>query len=189
MFYTVLHNLKSPENAGIIVRSHVALGGEKIIIIGSEPWRFKKRAQAFSRKLEKLCEFIYLKQDNEFFELCESEDMKPVAIEISSPPTFLPDFKFPDRTALIVGNEGIGLPQNFLNRCHSILTIPQYGQVECLNTAVSYCISMYELMKDKTGRNKISGHKYLISKNNQVVSNNQFSRKAGTDGNSQISEK
>ena len=46
MFWTVENELKSPENAGMIVRSHVAFGGQEIVIIGSEPWRFKKRAQA-----------------------------------------------------------------------------------------------------------------------------------------------
>jgi len=51
------NELKSPENAGMIVRSHVAFGGEEILIVGSEPRQFKKRAQGFSRRLEKLCRF------------------------------------------------------------------------------------------------------------------------------------
>ncbi|MDH5764240.1 MAG: TrmH family RNA methyltransferase [Nitrospinota bacterium] len=34
MFLTVLHQLKSPENVGMIVRSHVAFGGDKVILSG-----------------------------------------------------------------------------------------------------------------------------------------------------------
>jgi hypothetical protein len=41
MFATVLHNLKSPENKGIIVRTHMAFGGEKLVIIGQRT--FKRR--------------------------------------------------------------------------------------------------------------------------------------------------
>jgi 23S rRNA (guanosine2251-2'-O)-methyltransferase len=61
MFWTVVNELKSPENAGMIVRSHVAFGGEEIVIVGSEPWQVKKRAQSFSRRLERLCRIRYLK--------------------------------------------------------------------------------------------------------------------------------
>jgi hypothetical protein len=57
MFWTALNELKSPENAGMIVRSHVAFGGEELVVIGTEPWQFKKRAQSFSRRLEHLCAF------------------------------------------------------------------------------------------------------------------------------------
>lgn len=162
MFCTALHNLKSPENAGIIVRAHVAFGGDKIIVIGSEPWQFKKRAQAFSRRLEKNCEFIYLKKDDEFFDWCKKEDISPIAIEINSPPTFLPEFKFPERIALVIGNEGKGLSQEFLKRCKATVTIPQFGSVECLNAAVSSCIAMYEIIRLQPISKKIKEHKYIV---------------------------
>lgn len=38
MFSTVLYNLRSPGNTGILVRAHVALGGDKIVAVGPEPW-------------------------------------------------------------------------------------------------------------------------------------------------------
>ena len=84
MFLTVLHQLKSPENVGMIVRSHVAFGGDKVIFVGQDlPWRFKKSTQAFSRKLEKRCEILYLKTDDDFFLWCEAKHFSPVAIEIA----------------------------------------------------------------------------------------------------------
>ncbi len=162
MFCTVLYNLKSPENAGIIVRTHVAFGGDKIIVIGSEPWQFKKRAQAFSRRLEKICEFIYLKKDDEFFDWCKKENIIPIAIEINLPPTFLPKFKFPERTALIVGNEGEGLQQEFLKKCNATVTIPQFGPVECLNAAVSSCIAMYEIIRQQPIQREIKEHRFIV---------------------------
>ncbi len=73
MFATVLHHLKSPENTGIILRTHVAFGGEKLVIVGPEPWRFKKRTQAFSRRLEKISEIVYLANDDSLFRWCTAE--------------------------------------------------------------------------------------------------------------------
>ena len=111
----------------MIVRSHVAFGGEEIIVIGKEPWQFKKRAQSFLRRLEQLCAFRYLKDEASFFEWCHGSRVAPVAIEIAEPPTLLADFAFPERVAIIIGNEGRGLSPSFRSRCAATITIPQFG--------------------------------------------------------------
>ena len=153
MFWTVLNELKSPQNAGMVVRSHVAFGGEEILLIGAEPWRFKKRAQGFSRRLERLCRFRYLKDEGSFFQWCRESSVTPIAIEIAERPTLLPDFHFPDRAAIVIGNEGKGLSTSFLSKCAATVTIPQFGAVGSLNAAVSASIVMYELTrKEPLGR-------------------------------------
>jgi 23S rRNA (guanosine2251-2'-O)-methyltransferase len=162
MFWTVLHNVKSPENAGILVRAHVAFGGAQIIVVGRKPWTLKRRAQAFSRRLERLCEFIHCPDDEAFFAWCAEAQAHPVAIEIATPPTFLTTFRFGPRPALVVGNEGSGLPPSFLRRCEAVLTIPQFGPVECLNTAVSGCLAMYELMRNEPVSREIRGDAYMV---------------------------
>jgi 23S rRNA (guanosine2251-2'-O)-methyltransferase len=131
MFCTVLYRLKSPQNVGMIIRSHVAFGGERVVFVGHEhPWQFKKGTQSFSRKLQERCDLVSISTDDEFFAWCLAEDLHPVALEIASPPTFLNEFRFPQRTALIVGSEGTGLPASFLQRCAAVVTIPQHGRLE-----------------------------------------------------------
>jgi len=162
MFATVLHNLKSPENTGIIVRTHVAFGGEKLVIVGPAPWRFRKRVQTFSRKLEKMTELIHLEDDDAFFDWCMQERFTPVAVEITELPSYLPSFKFPQRPAIIVGNECNGMPQEFLNRCSAVVTIPQFGPVECLNAAVSCCLAIYEFNRQRPVTRTISGDAFVV---------------------------
>jgi tRNA G18 (ribose-2'-O)-methylase SpoU len=163
MFCTVLNDLKSPENIGMIVRSHVAFGGDRVVIVGRKtPWRFKKRSQAFSRRLEKVSEIVHLEDEAAFFAWCEAERLAPVAIEIAASPTLLPDFTFPQRTALVVGNEGVGLSPAFLARCAGVVTIPQFGPVGSLNVAISCSIAMYELNRARPLGRPIAGHKYLV---------------------------
>jgi len=162
MFWTAVNELKSPENAGMIVRSHVAFGGEEILVIGSEPWQFKKRAQGFSRRLEKLCGFRYLKDEAMFFDWCRDWRVIPIAIEIAEPPTLLPDFAFPDRTAIVIGNEGRGLSPAFRGRCAATVTIPQFGPVGSLNAAVSASIVMYELTRKQSVGRAILEAKYFV---------------------------
>ncbi|MDE1462858.1 TrmH family RNA methyltransferase [Spartinivicinus poritis] len=147
-FCTVLHSLNSPQNVGMIVRSHIAHGGNEIVFIGHElPWQFKKGSQSFSRKLEKQAEIIHLPNPDDVFEWCMANSYTSVAIEIAEQTSLLNQFTFPEKTALIVGNEADGLPTSFIKKCAHVVTIPQYGPVGSLNVAVSASIAMYELRR------------------------------------------
>ncbi len=161
-FCTILNSLKSPQNVGVIVRSHVAHGGNDLIFTGQDlPWRFKKGTQAFSRKLEKICEIKHIPDPTKALTWCKANKYSTVAIEIMEDPVFLDEFVFPSRTAIIVGNEGTGLESNFLNACDHIVTIRQIGIVGSLNVAVSASIAMYEFCRHSIETNQIIGNKYI----------------------------
>jgi 23S rRNA (guanosine2251-2'-O)-methyltransferase len=165
MFSTVLHTLQSPQNVGMIVRSHVAFGGDRIVMIGNEqPWRFGKGTQAFSRKLEGRCEFVYLRSEDEFFAWCEAGSWASVALEIASPPRYLDDFAFSARVALVVGNERSGLSSAFLARCTQVVTVPQFGAVGSMNVAVASSIAMYEMNRGRRPVAAVAGSKYAGEK-------------------------
>ncbi|UOQ94089.1 RNA methyltransferase [Halobacillus shinanisalinarum] len=51
----------------------------------------------------------------------------------------------PDRTALIVGNEGQGIRGELLSSADEKVYIPIYGQAESLNVAIAAAILMYHL--------------------------------------------
>jgi 23S rRNA (guanosine2251-2'-O)-methyltransferase len=163
LFSTILHRLKSPQNVGAIIRSHVAFGGGPVVFVGDEPWRFRKSSQAFSRRLERLAELIFVPDDDQLLDWCEQHGFSPVAIEIDQDAISLKDFRFPRQSALVVGNEGTGLPEPFLRRCAGIVTIPQYGSAECLNVGVSASIAMYELVRTMPRANAIEGAKFCVA--------------------------
>src|SRR5262245_12850892 len=156
MFCTVMHSLKSPQNVGTIVRSHVAFGGGPVVFIGQrKPWEFRKGTQAFSRKLERLAELVFLTDDEAFFAWCSEHAYHPVAVEISASSSQLPGFDFPPRPAIVVGNEAAGLSSAFLSRCEHVVAIPQFGPAECLNVGVSCSIALYELNRQRGDRNAV----------------------------------
>jgi tRNA G18 (ribose-2'-O)-methylase SpoU len=162
VFCTVLRALQSPQNVGMIVRSHVAFGGERIVMVGYEqPWRFGKGSQAFSRRLEQLAEFVYLPDDDAFFAWSAQEAVAPVALEIAAPPVYLDEAHFPGRVALVVGRESSGLPPDFTARCAQTLTIPQFGAVASLNVAVAARLAMYELNRGRRPVAPLQGSGYV----------------------------
>ena len=159
----VLHNLKSPANVGTIIRSQVAFGGSGVVFVGQDkPWRFKKSTEAFSRRLERISEIIYLETDDDFFGWCSWANYSPVAIEIAEEATVLPQFEFPSRSAIVVGNEGKGLSPEFVSRCSSTVVVPQFGDVACLNVGVSAAIAMYELRRSEPLARRIEGAKFEV---------------------------
>ena len=170
MFCTVLHNLKSPTNVGTIVRTHVAFGGREILFVGYDrPWQFGKSSQAFSRKLEQLCEVVFVKTEDELFSWTETRSYSTVALEIHRTAVPLSSFRFPTRTALIVGNEATGLNGSLLTRCAHRVLIPQFGSAECLNVAVSCSIALYELTRSASAANTVRGSKFAQDDAQQSV--------------------
>ncbi len=163
-FCTILNALKSPQNVGMIVRSHVANGGSQLIITGLDhPWKFKKGSRAFSRKLEKQCNILHIPDQYDALAWCKKNGYASTAIEIRENPIFLDEFSFPQRTAIIVGNEEQGLDAKFQEKCDHIVTIKQPGDVGSLNVAVSASIAMYEFNRSRTAINSITGSHYKDS--------------------------
>lgn len=54
---------------------------------------------------------------------------------------------FPDKTAIVIGNEGNGISGSILNAVNERIFIPMEGKVESLNAAVSAAILMFYLKK------------------------------------------
>lgn len=53
--------------------------------------------------------------------------------------------EIPNKSALIIGNEGAGIQPDLINLADSIVTIPIYGQAESLNASIAAGILMYHL--------------------------------------------
>ncbi len=160
-FCVVLHELKSPQNVGAIVRSLAAFGGDKVIITGNElPWRFKKGSQAFSRKLEKLVKINHSPDIEETILSLRKEGYEIIAIEIKENPKYLNQFEFSLPSAFIFGNEGKGLSPEILKNCDHVLTIPQYTNVGSLNVGIAASLVMYERMQKESKPSIIIGNKF-----------------------------
>ncbi|WDP90606.1 MAG: hypothetical protein HUN04_13240 [Desulfobacter sp.] len=160
-FCTILNGLKSPQNVGMILRSHVAYGGAEVIFTGLDhPWTFKKGTQAFSRKLENQCKILHIPDPFDALKWCTDNNYKSIAVEIAENSVFLDEFLFPDYAAIIIGNEKCGLGPRFMENCDHIITIKQIGEVGSLNVAVSASTAMYEFNRSAACVNKIVGNEY-----------------------------
>ncbi len=149
-FATILRGLKSPTNVGSIVRTHVAMGGGPLVMVGYDrPWDFRKGSQAFSRKLESQCDITYFTEDAELFEWCDAEQWAPIGVEIRPEASPINQVSWPARVALVLGTESVGLPDEFLSACTDVVRIPQFGPVASLNVAIAHGMASYELQRSQ----------------------------------------
>jgi 23S rRNA (guanosine2251-2'-O)-methyltransferase len=160
-FNTVLYRVLSPQNVGMIIRSHVAFGGKYLIFAGyDEPWAFKPGTQGFSRKLESKCNILHFLEFEDLLAWSRNKYFKNIAIEISKSGKPVVEFRYPDHCNFIVGNEGAGIPDEVLRQCDEIIYIPQFGEVECLNVAVSASIVLFDFTRNNINAKEIRKNKF-----------------------------
>ena len=69
----------------------------------------------------------------------------------------LPAFRFPAKTLLLLGAEGLGLPAELLALLDAAVEIPQPGkQIRSLNVHVSASMAIYEYTRQQGGPGELA---------------------------------
>ena len=74
-----------------------------------------------------------------------NEKLPLIALEQSPDSTMLPDFRPPEKFALLLGEEVHGITPELLEQCQHIVEIPMSGQKESFNVSVAAGIALYGL--------------------------------------------
>ena len=75
----------------------------------------------------------------------QHENLPVIALEQSTRSTMLPDFRPPEKFALLLGEEVHGITTELLEQCQHIVEIPMSGQKESFNVSVAAGIALYGL--------------------------------------------
>lgn len=153
----IAHNIRSTHNVGAIFRTADGFGVKKIILSGYTPYpltQHDSRLPHIARKLhdqihktalgaETIVPFEY--QPNPNITALKQEGFYIVGLEQSERRTWLPQFKSPEKVALLLGEEVDGIAEPLLAECDTIVEIPMVGQKESFNVSVATGIALYQL--------------------------------------------
>ncbi len=143
----VLAGLQDPGNLGTILRSAEAFGANGILSLPGtvSPWNPKAvRASAGSVFRVPL---LTVTADECFTRLREA-NVKVFATTLrGAAPADRVDLDGP--VALLIGNEGNGVPEEIAARAGGTITIPCPGSVESLNAAVATAVLLYEASRQR----------------------------------------
>ena len=131
-----IYHSKTEVNIGTLWRSAYQLGASYIFTIG-------KRYQMQSSDTPKTWRHIPLFHYETIDELQIPHDCQLVGIEMGG--IELQRAKHPQRAIYLLGAEDHGLPQNIIDRCHKIVSIPSL-RTNSYNVAVAGSIVMYDRM-------------------------------------------
>ncbi len=137
--YLVLCDIQNPENSGAMIRTAAAVGFDGVVICKgaslTTPGLIRASAGAF---------FVIpiIETDIEtLFSLTQKANIKTVATSPTAK-TELSSCNLTDAVAVLIGNEGSGLPKQIIDRCNEAVRIEING-FESLNAAVAAGIIMY----------------------------------------------
>jgi TrmH family RNA methyltransferase len=141
--------VQDPGNAGAIIRSAAAAGATGVVLdeLSADPWGWKalraSMGSAFhlpvvrSRAMEKL-----------------SADWRGSGVRIvAAVPrggTSMYQVDFTRPTAILMGGEGAGLPEEMIANADQRVSIPMRGAIESLNAAVAAAVLLYEAQRQRT---------------------------------------
>lgn len=155
----VLDNLRSAHNVGVTLRTADGAGLRRVYLCGSTPsphltgdprppYAQDRAAGQIAKTAlgaEKSLDLVYAAETSAALRGLKSAGYHIVALEQSKASTPLKDFRAPGKTALVIGNEVIGISGEILGLCDAVVEIPMSGQKESLNVAVAAGIAIYSL--------------------------------------------
>lgn len=154
--YAVLHQLQDPGNAGMILRTADALGLDGVIYSASCDIYSPKVVRATMGSLFRV-PLCCVSEITPVLEACHLAGVETCAAVVRSEAESVGQCGFHHGTAVVIGNEGNGLPESVSAACDRCITIPMHGTIESLNAAMAAGIILWEVQKSacRTGRGRL----------------------------------
>lgn len=146
--FLVLDGVQDPHNLGACLRSANAAGASAVIIP-------KDKAAQLTPTVKKIAsgaaEFIPLIAVTNLARTLKL--MKHYGVWVygfaDQAAENLYEIEFPEKTALVMGNEGSGLRQLTQKNCDELLSIPMAGGVSSLNVSNAAAVALFEAVRQK----------------------------------------
>jgi TrmH family RNA methyltransferase len=152
----VVAGLQDPGNLGTIVRSAEAFGADGIICLPLTVSAWNPKAVRASAGSVFRLPLLAASEADAIARLREA-GVKIFATTVhAAQPADLVDLAQP--VAILIGNEGNGVPTDLAAMADGTLTIPCPGQVESLNAAVATSVLLYEASRQRSVRSGPVNH-------------------------------
>lgn len=146
--YVVLFGLQDPGNIGMAIRTADAMGLDGVILSESCELYNPKTIRSTMGSVFRMNIFDDVSRE-EIFEAFEKKNIKSYAAVIDKDAKDLKKCSFENGSAVFIGNEGNGLPENISSRCDEKITIKMSGNINSLNAAMATGIIMWEMVNNK----------------------------------------
>lgn len=153
----IAHNIRSTHNVGAFFRTCDGFGVSKIILSGYTPYptidgdtRLPHFADKLTRQIHKTAlgaetMVPFERYDEPPLRDLKQEGFEIVGLEQDERSVMLPEYRAPEKVALLLGNEIDGIYPEFRDQCDALIEIPMHGDKESFNVSVATGIALYGL--------------------------------------------
>ncbi len=145
----IAHNLRTPENIGMIMRLAANIGAKLTLFAFDHEVEFResKIKRTSSGAIEKI---NWKKINTHEIGKYLPEGYEIVALETSENSKNLFSFEFPEKTAFLVGSEILGLNKELLSMSNHEVYIPVPGNIYSLNVTHALSVGLFCWFKNAT---------------------------------------
>lgn len=147
-FVVVSDGIQDPGNLGTIIRTSDASGAGAVIIIKGTVDVYNSKTLRSTMGSIFHIPIIYFDSFEDFIDEFKNRQYNIYASSLSSS-EYIYDCNFKSKTAIIIGNEANGMPQEHIELCTHTTKIPMIGMAESLNAASAASIMIYEVLRQR----------------------------------------
>ncbi len=149
----IAENIRTPENAGMMMRLSDAFGIQQLFFVGEHALGLSTKVKRASRNTYKTVNFQYIADATEIISDFTKEGFTPIALEItnSSKPLKAFEAKINQKLVVIVGAERQGVSENLLKLCTEHYHIPMFGKNSSINVVNALAIGLYKITEIQSG--------------------------------------
>ena len=144
----VLDNLRSASNIGNIYRLAEALNIKAIYPCGYTAHPPHPKIAKTARNTELETPTHHFVTTSQACQKLKEQNYKLVAVETTSHSIDFWEFSFEIKTALIFGNEALGIEQQILQLCDAIVQLPLLGRKNSINVANCASALLFKAVRD-----------------------------------------
>jgi TrmH family RNA methyltransferase len=148
--FVVLHELQNPGNIGTIVRTADAAGAAGVILSGHTADPLSGTAIKASMGSVFAVAVVAVAEQAQLLDWAEANRVSLVGLS-GAGTVDLWSAGLPRPLAVLLGNEGAGLPDSLLAAAAQRVRIPMSGTAESLNVAAAAAVVLYELKRRTVG--------------------------------------
>ena len=145
----VLDDVENPINTGSIFRNSAAFGADAILLTNDCADPLYRRSARVSMGTVFQVPWTILQKDEDYIDLLNNIGFKTAALALTSKSVDIDDAALckEQRLAIIMGNEGYGIPKERIQRSDYTVCIPMSNEVDSLNVAAASAVAIWQLCR------------------------------------------
>lgn len=143
----ILDRLRSVHNVGNILRLADAVNAMEVACCGYTACPPHPKLAKASMGAEDIVKTRHFDHAVDAIDYYSKEGYRSVAVETVEAAEIIWDYQFSQPTAIILGNEALGVQEETLRQCDDFIKLPAYGLKNSINVSNCAAVTLFEAAK------------------------------------------